>query len=363
MQIYTYPSDPAEERVKQTIERGLGFTREDHDAVEAYIADVKERGDKALVEYTRKFDSDRVTAATLKVTPEEMEAALTRVDADFTAALDRSASQLEYYHAKQRENSWIDTPRNGVMVGQIVKPVSAAGIYAPGAKGGKTPLVSSVLMGGIPARVAGVKNISLMTPPMEDGTINPYMLAAAHKVGISSVFKAGSAWAIAALAYGTETVPRVDVIVGPGNIYVTLAKKIVSGTVGIDMIAGPSEILIIADKTANPEFLAADLLSQAEHDIMASSILVTDSEEIAEQTAAAVKSQLAHLPRKEIARQSIEQFGSIMVVPDIETGIELSNRLAPEHLELIVDQPFDYIDRIQNAGALFLGAYTPEPMG
>ncbi len=363
MQIYTYPSDPAEKRVKQTIERGLGFTREDHDAVEAYLADVKERGDKALVEYTRKFDSDRVTAATLKVTPEEMEAALTRVDADFTAALDRSASQLEYYHAKQRENSWIDTPRNGVMVGQIVKPVSAAGIYAPGAKGGKTPLVSSVLMGGIPARVAGVKHISLMTPPMEDGTINPYMLAAAHKVGISSVFKAGSAWAIAALAYGTETVPRVDVIVGPGNIYVTLAKKIVSGTVGIDMIAGPSEILIIADKTANPEFLAADLLSQAEHDIMASSILVTDSKEIAEQTAAAVKSQLAHLPRKEIARQSIEQFGSIMVVPDIETGIELSNRLAPEHLELIVDQPFDYIDRIQNAGALFLGAYTPEPMG
>ena len=363
MQIYTYPSDPAEERVKQTIERGLGFTREDHEAVEAYLADVKQRGDKALVEYTRKFDSDRVTAATLKVTPEEMEAALTRVDADFTAALDRSASQLEYYHEKQRENSWIDTPRNGVMVGQIVKPVSAAGIYAPGAKGGKTPLVSSVLMGGIPARVAGVKNISLMTPPMEDGTINPYMLAAAHKVGISSVFKAGSAWAIAALAYGTETVPRVDVIVGPGNIYVTLAKKIVSGTVGIDMIAGPSEILIIADKTANPEFLAADLLSQAEHDIMASSILVTDSKEIAEQTAAAVKSQLAHLPRKEIARQSIEQFGSIMVVPDIETGIELSNRLAPEHLELIVDQPFDYIDRIQNAGALFLGAYTPEPMG
>lgn len=363
MQIYTYPSDPAEERVKQTIERGLGFTREDHEAVEAYLADVKARGDKALVEYTRKFDSDRVTAATLKVTPEEMEAALTRVDPDFTAALDRSASQLEYYHAKQRENSWIDTPRNGVMVGQIVKPVSAAGIYAPGAKGGKTPLVSSVLMGGIPARVAGVKNISLMTPPMEDGTINPYMLAAAHKVGISSVYKAGSAWAVAALAYGTETVPRVDVIVGPGNIYVTLAKKIVSGTVGIDMIAGPSEILIIADKTAKPEFLAADLLSQAEHDIMASSILVTDSEEIAVQTAAALESQLAHLPRKEIARQSIEQFGSIMVVPDVETGIELSNRLAPEHLELIVDQPFDYIDRIQNAGALFLGAYTPEPMG
>jgi histidinol dehydrogenase len=363
MKIYTYPSDEAEQQVKNTIERGLGFTQKDQQAVEAYLEDVKKRGDDALIEYTHKFDSANVTIDNLVAGPDEMKAALEKVDAAFLKTLDTSASQLEYYHSKQKENSWIDTPRNGVMVGQMVKPVSAAGVYAPGAKGGKTPLVSSVLMGGIPAKVAGVPDIYLMTPPMENGQVNPYMLAAAHKVGMKAVFKAGSAWAIAALAYGTQTVPRVDVIVGPGNIYVTLAKKIVSGTVGIDMIAGPSEILIIADKTADPQFLAADLLSQAEHDVMASSILVTDSKDLAEQTVIAVNRQLDELPRKEIARASIDQFGAVMVVPDIDTGIALSNRLAPEHLELIVDAPFDYLDRIQNAGALFLGAYTPEPMG
>ena len=363
MKIYSYPSEEAEQRVKETIERGLGFSKNDQDAVQAYLDDVKKRGDAALVEYTRKFDSPHVTVDSLKVTPKEFEAARDQIDEAFLKALDRSADQLETYHRKQKENSWIDTPRNGVMVGQLVKPVSAAGVYAPGAKGGKTPLVSSVLMGGIPARVAGVSSINLMTPPMENGNINPYILAAAERVGIKNVYKAGSAWAIAALAFGTGTVPRVDVIVGPGNVYVTLAKKLVSGSVGIDMIAGPSEILIIADKDADPAFIAADLLSQAEHDVMASSILVTDSRSLAEKTQKAVEAQLAGLGRKDIAQTSLENFGAIMLVPDIETGIDLSNRLAPEHLELIVNDPFDYIDRVQNAGALFLGAYTPEPMG
>jgi len=363
MKIFQYPSKAAEKRVTDTINRGLGFSKQDQEAVEAYLEDIKTRGDEALVEYTNRFDSKEVTIESIKVTPEELESASNNVDASFLTALDRSVNQLEYFHLKQKENSWIDTPRNGVMVGQLVRPVSAAGIYAPGAKGGKTPLVSSVLMGGIPAKVAGVSSINLVTPPMENGKINPYILAAAHKIGITAVFKAGSAWAIGALAYGTQTIPKVDVIVGPGNIYVTLAKKIVSGTVGIDMIAGPSEILIIADKLANPEFLAADLLSQAEHDVMASSILVTDSEDLAKATLVALKDQIELLPRKEIAKKSIDNFGAILLVPDIETGIELSNRLAPEHLELIVEKPFDYIDRIQNAGALFLGAYTPEPMG
>jgi histidinol dehydrogenase len=218
-------------------------------------------------------------------------------------------------------------------------------------------------MGGIPAKVAGVKSISLMTPPMADGKINPHILAAARAVGIDSVFKAGSAWAIGALAYGTTLVPKVDVIVGPGNIYVTLAKKIVSVTVGIDMIAGPSEILIIADNTADPECIAADLLSQAEHDVLASAVLVTDSQDLAQQVSDALGPQLDALPRKEIAEPAINDFGTILVVPDIDTAIDLSNRLAPEHLEVIVESPFDYIDRIQNAGALFLGPYTPEPMG
>ncbi len=363
MKTYQYPSKSAEKRVKDTIERGLGFSKQDYETVEAYLEDVKKRGDEALVEYTNKFDSNKVTIDSLRVTQKEFEIALKNVDMSFLKALDRSVNQLEYFHLKQKENSWIDTPRNGVMVGQLVKPVGAAGIYAPGATGGKTPLVSSVLMGGIPAKTAGVSSINLMTPPMENGEINPHILAAAQKVGITSVFKAGSAWAIGALAYGTPTVPKVDVIVGPGNIYVTLAKKIVAGIVGIDMIAGPSEILIIADKHANPQFLAADLLSQAEHDTMASSILVTNSQDLAQNTSDALEIQIKKLPRKDIAKQSIDHFGAIMLVPDIETGIELSNRLAPEHLELIVKDPFDYIDRIQNAGALFLGPYTPEPMG
>jgi len=308
-------------------------------------------------------NSCSVTLDTFKVTEQEFEDAMGQMTPQFLKALDRAVEQLSTFHGRQRENSWMDTPRNGVMVGQMVRPVTAAGIYAPGAKGGKTPLVSSVLMGGIPAKVAGVKSISLMTPPMADGKINPQLLAAARAVGIDSVFKAGSAWAIGALAYGTTLVPKVDVIVGPGNIYVTLAKKIVSGTVGIDMIAGPSEILIIADKTADPECIAADLLSQAEHDVLASAVLVTDSQDLAQQVSDALGPQLDALPRKEIAEPAINNFGTILVVPDIDTAIELSNRLAPEHLEVIVESPFDYIDRIQNAGALFLGPYTPEPMG
>ena len=363
MQLYHYPSAEAEKRVENIISRGLGFSAQDQKTVEACIENVRRNGDRALVEYTRKFDSDRVGIDELKVTPDEFDTAMKQVDASFLKALDRAVTQLESFHGRQKENSWIDTPRNGVMVGQLVKPVSAAGIYAPGAKGGKTPLVSSVLMGGTPAKTAGVESINLMTPPMEDGRINPHILAAAKRVGITSVFKAGSAWAIAALAFGTETVPKVDVIVGPGNIYVTLAKKLVAGIVGIDMIAGPSEILIIADKEARPDFLAADLLSQAEHDVMASAILVTDSEKLALETIDALEKQTAELARKDIAEKSIENFGAAMVVPDIETGIDLANRLAPEHLELVVKNPFDLIDRIHNAGALFLGSYTPEPMG
>ncbi|MCP4021707.1 MAG: histidinol dehydrogenase [Desulfobacteraceae bacterium] len=363
MKIYSYPSKKAEKRVNDTISRGLGFTSDDYKNVEKYIEDIKIRGDEALVEYTNQFDSKAVTIENLKVSRDEFEQALKEVEPSFLKTLDTSISQVKYFHAKQKEKSWVDTPRNGVMLGQLVKPVSAAGVYAPGAKGGKTPLVSSVLMGGIPAKVAGVQSISLMTPPMENGQINPHILAAAQKVGIQDVFKAGSAWAIAAFAFGTQTVPKVDVIVGPGNIYVTLAKKIVSGMVGIDMIAGPSEILVIADKDANPDFIAADLLSQAEHDVMASSILVTDSENIANKTAAAVQHQVEKLSRKKIAKQSIDNFGAIMLVPDMETGIALANRLAPEHLELMVKEPFDYVGQIQNAGALFLGAYTPEPIG
>ncbi|MBF0202336.1 MAG: histidinol dehydrogenase [Desulfamplus sp.] len=363
MKIFTYPSAEGEKRVKETIDRGLGFSDADYRSVEKFISDVKNRGDEAVLEYTQKFDSHAVTHENFQVPSMEFERARALVDDSFLKALDRAVDQLESFHSRQRENSWIHHPRRGVTLGQLVRPVSIAGIYAPGAKGGKTPLVSSVLMGAVPAKVAGVESTILMTPPMADGTVNPYMLAAAERVGINLVFKAGSAWAIAAMAYGTAQVPKVDVVVGPGNIYVTLAKKIVSGTVGIDMIAGPSEILIIADQDADPRFIAADLLSQAEHDTMASSILVTDSRELALGVAGEVERQLDKLSRKETALKSIEDFGAIMVVPDIDTAVSLSNRLAPEHLELMVKEPFQYIGEIKNAGALFIGPYTPEPVG
>jgi histidinol dehydrogenase len=304
-----------------------------------------------------------MTIKSIQVTRKEIDRAAKGVDRSFVRALNRAVAQIEDFHKQQVGKSWIDTKRPGAILGQIISPVDAAGVYVPGGTGGETPLVSSVLMGVIPAKIAGVNHIAMVTPPTGDGTVNPYLLATAKKVGVETIYKVGSAWAIAALAFGTETIPKVDVIVGPGNIYVTLAKKIVAGTVGIDMIAGPSEILVIADSTANPAFVAADLLSQAEHDTLASSILLTDSPSTAKAIAAAVKNQLENLSRKEIARESLSRFGAILVVPDLDTAIELSNRIAPEHLELQIKNPFARLAQIRSAGAVFLGAYTPESVG
>jgi histidinol dehydrogenase len=244
-----------------------------------------------------------------------------------------------------------------------VHPVERAGIYVPGGTEGKTPLVSSVLMGAIPAKIAGVGKIVMVTPAGRNGNVSPHLLAAAGQVGVDEVYKIGSAWGVAALTYGTETVPRVDVVVGPGNIYVTLAKKLVAGTVGIDMIAGPSEILVIADDSADPDYIAADLLSQAEHDVLASALLITDSKKLAAAVSRSVEEQLAGLARKEIAAGSLDRFGAILVVANIDTALELANRIAPEHLELQVRDPFARIAQIRNAGAVFIGAYTPEPVG
>ncbi|MBU0986485.1 MAG: histidinol dehydrogenase [Proteobacteria bacterium] len=363
MKIYNYPSKSAERRVGAIIKRGLGFKKKEVQQVTRILEDVRKNGDRALIQYAQRFDCPGMTVELLKVTSNEMDAAARNVDRTFGRALNRAVKQIEAYHRKQLSTSWIDTGRAGTILGQIVTPVDAAGVYVPGGKGGQTPLVSSVLMGVIPARIAGVRHICMVTPPTRDGSVNPHLLVAAKKVGVDTVYKVGSAWAIAALAYGTETIPRVDVIVGPGNIFVTLAKKIVAGTVGIDMIAGPSEILVIADNSANPEFAAADLLSQAEHDTLASAILVTDSKTVAKAVSTAVKMQLENLVRREIARESIDRFGAILVVPDLFAAFELANRIAPEHLELHVKDPFAYIGRIRNAGAIFLGEYTPEPVG
>ena len=363
MNIYSYPSPDAEKKLKQIVERGLGYSNDELASVNAILDDVKQRGDAALMEYTRRFDAPDLALDQLIVSAEDFAFAEKNVSPDFLKAVDRAVDQIASFHKKQLRRSWIDTDRNGTMLGQLVNPVDAAGVYAPGATGGKTPLVSSVLMGGIPAKIAAVKHISLMTPPTKDGTINPHLLVAARKVGIDTVYKAGSAWAIAALAYGTETVKKVDVIVGPGNMYVTLAKKIVSGTVGIDMIAGPSEILVIADDKANPVHAAADMISQAEHDKVASAVLLTTSRDLAEQVVTELKKQLEVLPRRDIAAESLDRFGAILVVPDVDTAIDLANRIATEHLELLVENPFDHIGKIRNAGAVFLGSHTPEPIG
>ena len=363
MKIYDYPSKVAEKRVTAIVNRSLTFRKKDYQAVSRILEDVRRNGDVAVIKYANRFDAPGLTVDSIKVTAREMEAAIKKLDRGFVRAMNRAALQIEAFHRQQVHLSWIDTQRSGTMLGQLVNPVDAAGVYVPGARGGKTPLISTVLMTAIPAKIAGVKNLVMVTPSTRAGGVNPHLLAAAKKVGIKDIYKVGSAWAIAALAYGTETIPKVDVIAGPGNIYVTLAKKIVSGTVGIDMIAGPSEVLVIADHTATPEYAAADLLSQAEHDVLASAILVTDSSRTAQAVAAEIEKQLATLPRKEIARESLKRYGAVLVVDDLAAAVELANRIAPEHLELQINEPFEYIGQIRNAGAVFLGHYTPEPMG
>ncbi|WP_319405027.1 histidinol dehydrogenase [uncultured Desulfosarcina sp.] len=363
MKILRYPSAAADKKMKTIIGRDIDFRKSDVQAVTRILNDVKRNGDNALIRYCQAFDAPHMSIEALAVTPAEMTTAGKQVDRAFIRALNRAAAQIERFHRQQLPRSWIDTRRPGTLLGQMVNPVDAAGIYVPGGKGGNTPLVSSVLMGAIPAKIAGVPNVVMVTPPMPSGEVAPHLLVAAKKVGVDAVYKVGSAWAIGALAYGTQSIPKVNVIVGPGNIFVTLAKKIVAGEVGIDMIAGPSEILVVADGTADPEFIAADLLSQAEHDPLASAILVTDSAELAQLAGAAVENQLEALGRADIARQSLAAFGAIMVVENLDVAIDLANRIAPEHLELQVAEPMDVAPRIRNAGAIFLGPYTPEPVG
>ena len=363
MKIYAYPSKSAEKKLAAIVNRGMRFRKKDLLAVNRILDDVRKNGDRAVIDYVNRFDAPGMTVGQLAVTEAEFKAAAKRVDASFRRAMNRAAAQIESFHRLQLPNSWIQANRPGTLVGQMVNPVEAAGIYVPGGKGGTTPLVSSVLMGGIPARIAGVKRIVMVTPPTRDGRVNPHLLVAARKAGVNEVYKIGSAWAIAALTYGTETVERVDVIVGPGNLYVTLAKKIVAGTVGIDMVAVPSEILIVADSSADPRFLAADLLSQAEHDPLASAVLITDSRETAVGVVQALDGQLQALERKEIAAASLADYGAILVVDRIDVAIDLANRIAPEHLELQIREPFAYLGRIRNAGAVFLGSFTPEPVG
>ena len=331
------------------------------DTVAEILKNVRERGDEALREYTERFD--HATPESLIVTKEEMQEALDAINATdpaFMGVLEKAAANIRKFHARQVRNSFIINDEPGIVMGQKVIPVDRAGLYVPG---GTATYPSTVLMDVIPAKIAGVKEVILTTPPGRDGKINPAILAAASVAGADRIVKTGGAQAIAALAYGTESVPRVDKIVGPGNAYVAEAKRQVYGTVAIDMIAGPSEILVAADGKSNPAWLAADLLSQAEHDKVASAVLVTDSMELAEKVRDELERQIPLLERSEIARESIDRNGKIIVAEDLRTVIEIANEIAPEHLELCVDNPFDYLDSIRHAGSIFLGRHCPEALG
>ncbi len=356
-------SEEGRARLSALTQRKFELPDELEARVKGILSDVRNRGDQALVEYTRRFDAPEFEADALRVTGDEIEQAYELVDRDFLNSLRKAIGHIREFHSMQAPKSWFTTRENGVILGQKVSPVDAAGLYVPGGQAGQTPLVSSVLMNGIPAGIAGVKRLVLATPPGPDGKISPYLLAAAAEIQVREIYKMGSAWAIAALAYGTESVPPVDVIVGPGNIYVTMAKKLVSGLVGIDMVAGPSEILILSDASQNPAFIAADLLSQAEHDPMATSVLVTDSPELADKVCGELERQLGRLARSEIAEKSLEQNGLILVVEDMDEAAKVANQMGPEHLEVLTRDPWSMVPRLRHAGALFLGSYTPEPIG
>ncbi len=327
-------------------------------AVSEIIACVKEKKDAALLDYTEKFDGVRLSS--LLVTEEELSFAVSKVEPEFLRILEEAAENIRRFHEKQLRTSFILNEQDGVVMGQKITPVDRAGLYVPG---GTAAYPSTVLMDAIPAKIAGVREVCMVTPPSKDGSVNPAILAAARVAGIDRIYKVGGAQAIAALAYGTESIPRVDKIVGPGNAYVAEAKRQVYGEVSIDMIAGPSEILIVADGKSNARHLAADLLSQAEHDKMASAVLVTDSAELAEKVQAELERQIPLLPRNEIARYSIDTNGKIIVAASILEAIEISNRLAPEHLELCVEDPFALLDKVKHAGSIFMGRYCPEALG
>ena len=328
------------------------------DKVAEILRNIRERGDEALREYTAKFD--HAAPGSLTVTPEEMQEALSATDPDFIRILERAASNIRKFHSRQVRNSFIINDEDGVIMGQKVIPVDRAGLYVPG---GTAAYPSSVLMDVIPAKIAGVKEVILTTPPGPDGKINPAILAAASVAGADRIVKAGGAQAIAALAFGTESVPKVDKIVGPGNMFVAEAKRQVYGMVSIDMIAGPSEILVVADGASDAAQVAADLLSQAEHDKVSSAVLVTDSQALAEAVQAEIERQIPLLARCAIARESVDRNGKIIVADDLRAAIEIANEIAPEHLELCVDNPFDYLDSIRHAGSVFLGRNCPEALG
>ncbi|MDO5551597.1 MAG: histidinol dehydrogenase [Lachnospiraceae bacterium] len=354
-----------DESTKQNILEGL-LKRDPNnytqyaDAVQQIVDDIKERRDEALFAYTKKFDKAEINASNIRVTEDEIQEAMKQVDPGLLEVMKKSMANIREYHQRQVRQSWFDSKPDGTILGQKVTPLESVGVYVPG---GKAAYPSTVLMNIIPAEVAGVERIVMVTPPGADGKVNPVTLTAAYLAGATEVYKAGGAQAVAALAFGTQSIPRVNKIVGPGNIFVALAKKAVYGHVSIDSIAGPSEILVIADETANPRYVAADLLSQAEHDELASAILVTTSMELAEAVSAQVEQFVAGLSRKEILEKSLENYGYILVVDSLDEAIQTANDIASEHLEIVTKNPFEVMTKIRNAGAIFIGEYSSEPLG
>jgi len=349
--------DPA---VDSILFKTIANVKEIEARVREIVQAVRQRGDEAVFEYTEKFDRARIGLDNFRVSRTEIENAYAAVDVEFRQALAAAISNIRDFHQKQKQHSWMEPDALGNILGQISRPLRRVGIYVPG---GTAAYPSSVLMNALPAQVAGVEEIAMVTPPAADGSMNPYTLVAADACGVSEIYKVGGAQAIAALGYGTPSLPKVDKITGPGNIYVTIAKKLVYGEVDIDMLAGPSEVLVIADASANPRYVAADLLSQAEHDLMASALLVTPSRDLAQAVLAEVEKQLANLSRRAIMEKALADYGAIILTENLEEAMTIANRFAPEHLELMVENPFAWLGKVRNAGAVFVGGFSPEPIG
>ena len=360
MKIFTLTNETKRNLLENLLKRSTTNYGEYEKTVDSIIQNVKQNKEEAIFDYNLKFDKCTITKENFQVTQEEIEDAYKVLDKQFIEVMRRSAANIRTYHEKQKRNSWFDAKEDGTILGQKITPMQTVGVYVPG---GKAAYPSTTLMNVIPAKVAGVPNIIMTTPAGSDGKVNPATLAAADIAGVDTIFKVGGAQAIAAMAYGTEIIPKVDKIVGPGNIYVALAKRAVYGHVSIDSIAGPSEILVLADESATPKYVAADLLSQAEHDELASAILITTSTELAEKVSIEIDKFVNVLERREIIQKSLDNYGYILVAPDMETAIEAANEIASEHLEILTKNPFDTMTKIKNAGAIFLGEYSSEPLG
>lgn len=360
MRIINLTEETKKNLMEDLLKRSPNNYSQYESTVNDILSNVKENKNQAVFEYTAKFDKYNLTAENIKVTREEIDEAYTLMDADLVEVIRKAAENIRVFHMKQLRNSWFDAKEDGTILGMKITPIEKAGVYVPG---GKAAYPSSVLMNVIPAKVAGVKEIIMTTPPSADGKINPGTLVAADIAGVDTIYKVGGAQAIGALAFGTESIPKVDKITGPGNIFVALAKKAVSGFVSIDSIAGPSEILVLADESANPRYIAADMLSQAEHDELASAILITTSKDLANKVSEEVDKFTAVLSRKEIIQKSLDNYGYILVADNMEQAIETTNEIASEHLEIMTSNPFDTMTKIRNAGAIFLGEYSSEPLG